>query len=438
MPRAVGGIELYIHNLAKGLVLKGHEVKIVVPAYEDYDINMNDYELDGLPVIRYNGFSAEGKKLQMIGIEPNEGLSNFKELLAREKPDVVHFSQLTNSSGVSIYHLLAAKQSGAKVVYTNHLAEFICMRGNLKYMGIKDCDGNITTLKCSTCMLHKKGLTGFTVSALMFADSIAASIAGRRNYKRQADPVTFPGFATRWHINKIESVVNMSDAFVSIAEWSSNLMKKNNWFKENCITIKTGLFKTTTAPAPITAYDGKRPLKIVYMARIVPVKGLDILIRAITQIDKGLVELHVYGPVGHGAYSTHVEYCRSLSNGFENIIFYDPVDNNEVVKLISQHDIFCLPSIGIEMAPLVIQEAMAAQVPIIGSDLPAIKECITDGVNGFIFPVDNDKVLAEKIQQVITNPLLLASVKRNVQPPAGFIEVVDNYDKLYRSLFAEN
>jgi glycosyltransferase involved in cell wall biosynthesis len=438
LPQAVGGIELYIHNLAKGLLAKGHDIKIVVPAYEDYDINMNDYELDGLPVIRYNGFGAEGNKLQMVGIEPNEGLNNFKQLLAREKPDVVHFSQLTNSSGVSLDHILAAKQSGAKAVYTNHLAEFICRRGNLKYKGITDCDGQITVQKCTACMLHNKGMNALTVSVAMLADSIATKIVGKKNYVRQLKPVTFPGFATRWHINKIESVVNMSDAFVSIAEWSSSLMKKNNWFKNNCVTIKTGLFKINTERKSIAAYDGNRPLKIIYMGRIVPVKGLEVLVRAVTKMDKTKIELHIYGPKGHGVYSTHVDYCRSLAAGFDNIIFHSAVDNSEVVKLISEHDLFCLPSTGIEMAPLVIQEAMAAGVPVIGSDLPAIKEWVTDKLNGFIFPVNDDQILKEKLQQVISNPSLLASLQNNIQTPVSFDEVINNYDKLYQSLFSNN
>ncbi|MES2848587.1 MAG: glycosyltransferase [Bacteroidota bacterium] len=438
MPQAVGGIELYIHNLARGLLEKGYDVKIVVPAYENYDINMNDYELDGLPVIRYNGFGAEGNKLQMTGIEPNEGLSNFKKLLAREQPDIVHFSQLTNSSGVSLDHVLAAKQSGAKVVYTNHLAEFICRRGDLKYKGIKDCDGYITASKCTACMLQKKEMNTVAASALIVADNIATAFTGRKNFKAQLRLATFPGFASRWHINKIESIVNMCDAFVSIAGWNSELMKKNNWFKKNCSTIKTGLFKATTAPEPIAVYDGKRPLKIIYMGRIVPVKGLAVLVKAITKMDKAAVELHVYGPQGHGAYSSHVDYCRSLADGFDNIVFHTSVDNTEVVKIISQHDLFCLPSTGIEMAPLVIQEAMAAQVPVIGSDLPAIKEWVTDGINGFVFPAGDDKALLQKLQQLIESPLLLASIKKNVQQPVSFTEVIDNYDKLYQSFFSES
>jgi glycosyltransferase involved in cell wall biosynthesis len=417
---------------------KGYDVKIVVPAYENYDTNMNDYEWEGLQVIRYNGYGAEGNKFQMVGIEPNEGLNNFKKLLAREKADVVHFSQLTNSSGISLDHILAAKQAGAKVVYTNHLAEFICRRGDLKYKGIHNCDGYITASKCTACMLHQKGINPAAATALMVADSLATTLVGKKNYKAQLQPATFPGFASRWHIHKIESLINMCDAFVSIAAWSSELMKKNNWFKSNCVTIKTGLFKTVATPAPIGDYDGKRPLKIVYMGRIVPVKGLAVLIKAVTKMNKDAVELHVYGPHGHGAYSSHIDYCRSLANGFDNIVFHTAVDNTEVVNIISRHHLFCLPSTGIEMAPLVIQEAMAAQVPVIGSDLPAIKEWITNDVNGFIFSTGNDEALRQKLQQLVESPLLLASVKKNIQAPAGFSEVTGEYDRLYQSFFSQS
>lgn len=435
MPQTIGGIELYIHNLAKGLLQKGYNVKIVVPYYKNYNIETNNYEIDGLPVIRYNGFSSERDKLQMTGVEPNESLINFKKLLVKEKPDLVHFSQLTNSSGVSLDHILAAKQSGAKVVYTNHLAEFICMRQNLRYKGKEDCDGRITPSKCTACMLQKKGINNVAASGLMLADAIATAIVGKTNFKRQLKPVTFPGFAARWHVHKIESVIHISDAFVSIAEWNSELMKKNNWFKRNCFTIKAGLLKAESANELTPLYDGTRPLKIIYVGRIVPGKGLDILVKALTKMDKSVVELSVYGPQEDSTHRSYIDFCRSLADGFENIIFYNAVENNEVIRLISQHDLFCLPSTGIEMAPLVLQEAMAANVPVIGSDLAAIKEWVNDGVNGLIFPLGNSDMLQKKIQQVIETPSLLAYLKTNIQSPANFATVVDGYVKLYQFLF---
>lgn len=438
LPQAVGGIELYIHHLAKGLLAKGYDVKIVVPAYENYDINMNDYEYDGVQVIRYKGYGAEGNKLQTIGIAPNEGLQNFKSLLANEKPDVVHFSQITNSSGVSLSHILAAKHSGAKVVYTNHLTEFICRRGDLKYKGMQDCTGSITADKCTTCMLHKKGISKVGISTLVLADKLATAMVGNENYKALSRWVTFPGFASRWHIHKITSIVKMSDAFVSIAGWNSERMQQNNWFKPNCVTIKTGLFNNTASPVCDMEYDGRQPLKIIYLGRIVPVKGLEVLVKAVTKIKKEAIELHIYGPKGHGHYVTYIDDCGRLANGFENVFFHPPVANTEVVNLLSQHHLLCLPSTVVEMAPLVIQEAMAAKVPVLGSAQPAIQEWITDGFNGFTFATGDAQALTEKLNEIISTPSLLQKAKNNIQPPVSFSSVIDKYDALYQSLFMKN
>jgi glycosyltransferase involved in cell wall biosynthesis len=435
LPQAVGGIEYYIHNLAKGLLQKGFDVKIAVPAYEDYDINMNDYVLDGLQVIRFNGYNAESNKLHMAGVVPNESLAHFKKLLEREKPDVVHFNQLTNSSGISLHHIQTAKECGAKIVYTNHLAEFICLRGDLRYKSTTACDGIVTNKKCTSCMLQKKGMNKTIAAVLTLADSITAMVVGKKNYTRQLMPVTFPGFAARWQISKIESVIMMSDRFVSIAEWSSNLLKKNGWYNTNCITIKTGLFKNIPVQNSSSNYDGKRPLKIIYMGRIVPVKDLAVLIKAVKKIDTGLAELHIYGPKGHLAYSTYIDECRDLATGFHNIIFHTPVDNSEVVRLMKEHDILCLPSRGIEMAPLVIQEAMAAGIPVLGSSLPAIEEWVKDGQNGLIFSISDESSLQAKLMEIINNPALLQSLKDNIKPPQSFETVVDDYARLYRSLF---
>jgi L-malate glycosyltransferase len=61
-------------------------------------------------------------------------------------------------------------------------------------------------------------------------------------------------------------------------------------------------------------------------------------------------------------------------------------------------------------------EAMACGLPVIVSDLPANREWITDGWNGFIVPVRDPEKLAEAIIQLIENPDLMRLFgKRNAQ-----------------------
>lgn len=63
-------------------------------------------------------------------------------------------------------------------------------------------------------------------------------------------------------------------------------------------------------------------------------------------------------------------------------------------------DMTVLPSRG-EGSPNVILESMAMSKPVIASDIPAVREIITDGVNGVLFPVGNHKTLAEKMSMLL-------------------------------------
>lgn len=430
----MGGIELYIHHLALGLKQKGHEVKIVVPAFATDE--KSNYYFEGIEVIRYTA-KYPVSRLEFTGIQPNESLQYFKELIQIEKPDIIHFSQLTNSSGVSLQHIKAAKQSGAKVIYTNHLSEFICQRGDLKYMGNLSCDGIVTIEKCTTCLLHKRGINKNFTKAATLIDKVLIKIVGENKFEWQLKPIVFPGFFTRWHIQKIKSVIDQVDAFVSISKWSNDLLKKNGWQKQNCTTITTGLLN---APAEKTSaikiYDGNRPLKIIFIGRLFRVKGADILIKAIKGIPTHQVEVNFYGPKDNPEYSEYFNHCQHLSEGQKNIIFHEPVPNEQVVQLMVKHDILCVPSRGNEMAPLVIQEAMAAGIPVIGSDLPAIKEWVKDEQNGFIFSVEDAKDLKNKLLRIINEPALLTSFKNRLPAYESFETVINNYEDLYQSLLA--
>jgi len=431
LPHVVGGIEYYVHNLAKGLLLLGHDVKIVVPEYEDGP--KGDYEFDGVQVIRYKSFTSVGK-LQMSGLQSNQSLDHFKELLQKEKPDIVHFSQLTNSSGISLEHIAAPKAFGAKVVYTNHMAEFICQRGDLMYLGKTKCDGTVTVKKCTLCTMNKRGISMIASLLAVAVDSALSKITGEKKFLQQVKPFTFPGFASRWHVHKIESVIDTADIFVSIADWSTKLLKQNGWYKKNCTTVQTGLLnQNIDLNIDTLKYDGKRPLKIIYVGRIFPVKGVDVLINAVNAIESNAIELNIYGPAGAINEREYYNYCKDLSKESTNILFHQEAGNSQIVKLMSQNDLLCIPSRGNEMSPLVIQEAKAAGIPVIGADLPAVEEWVKHGQNGLVFCTGDSGSLSKQLLAVINNPSLLELFKQNISLPVNFKSTTDSYEKLYKS-----
>lgn len=433
LPKVIGGIELYIHHLALGLQQKGHDIKVVLPSYTDDDIN--DYNYQGIEVVRYKAYPSKGR-LEFAGISANESLENFKKIIAEHKPDIVHFSQLTNSSGISLLHIAAAKEYGAIVVYTNHLSEFICQRGNFRYMGSKACDGIISVSKCTACLLQQKNIAQLIAQSIALVDKYAAVVAGKKNFRVQLKPFVFPGFFTRWHLEKIRTLINIADIFVSIAKWSNILIQKNGWANDKCIFIPTGLLNAeVVVDKTANLYDGKRPLRVVFLGRLVPVKGAAVLIEAAKQLNNN-IQLDLYGPVDLVSHKDYYENCLQAVMGFDNIKLYPPVQNDKVVEIISRYDLLCLPSKGNEMAPLIIQECLKAKVPVIATDLPALREWVTDGVNGLLFLTDDAISLKMKLQEVIDHPSLISKFKSKLAAPNNFSDVVNRYHQVYEEKLA--
>jgi len=60
-------------------------------------------------------------------------------------------------------------------------------------------------------------------------------------------------------------------------------------------------------------------------------------------------------------------------------------------------DAFVLPS-SQEGLPLSVLEAQSAHVPVVGSDIPGIREVVEDGETGFVVPAENPVGYADRLQ----------------------------------------
>jgi glycosyltransferase involved in cell wall biosynthesis len=88
-----------------------------------------------------------------------------------------------------------------------------------------------------------------------------------------------------------------------------------------------------------------------------------------------------------------------LQNSITNL-YYQP----NAAALIQQLDIFVLPSIKPDSFPVVILEAMAAGKPIIATNQGGAQEQIDDSVTGFLVPVNDATIAAQKLGVLVNNP----------------------------------
>ena len=85
-------------------------------------------------------------------------LRHFARFSTTFRPDVVHVHSLV--TGLGLHEMQAARDAGARVVYTNHLPSmgFACPRGTLMRWGTTVCDGYQPVQTCAACTLQARGL----------------------------------------------------------------------------------------------------------------------------------------------------------------------------------------------------------------------------------------------------------------------------------------
>jgi phosphatidylinositol alpha-mannosyltransferase len=108
--------------------------------------------------------------------------------------------------------------------------------------------------------------------------------------------------------------------------------------------------------------------------------------------------------------------------------------------LLAASDVVALPyrlTLGQAVFPAALLEALAANVPVVTSDLPLLRELTNHGKTALLAPPENPSALARAIERVLAEPHLvygmLASqqewLERN-QPQ----RVVRDYERLYQQI----
>jgi glycosyltransferase EpsF len=75
----------------------------------------------------------------------------------------------------------------------------------------------------------------------------------------------------------------------------------------------------------------------------------------------------------------------------------------DVEAILAGSDIFFFPSLW-EGSPVALLEAMAAFLPVVGSDLPEMRETVSNGETGILWPVHDEEGMAQQVFDLMTDP----------------------------------
>ena len=178
------------------------------------------------------------------------------------------------------------------------------------------------------------------------------------------------------------------------------------------------------------------PLRLLYVGRLSPEKGVAFLLDALVRLRAAEIPFRAViagdGPTAaeHAAYVER----RGLADSVEML---GRVPRARLGDLYADAQIVCIPSLS-DPLPTVALEALAMGRPVIGSAVGGIAYLVEDGVNGLLASPGSGAALAEKLALVATTPGLLQTLAlrtyRSVVPDYSWERIGERLGTALRTL----
>lgn len=170
---------------------------------------------------------------------------------------------------------------------------------------------------------------------------------------------------------------------------------------------------------------------IFYAGGLIPVKNVDILIRALYKIlDSGSdVNLFIGG---EGVEEGNLKRLTETNSISEKIVFLGPLQSEQMINYYNSSDLFCLPSKS-EGLPNVIVEALLCGTPVVASAVGGIPAIVKEGENGYLVVPNSVEDLADKINIGLNHSWNRDVIRESI----SFLfpdKVIEKYHHLYKSL----
>ena len=186
------------------------------------------------------------------------------------------------------------------------------------------------------------------------------------------------------------------------------------------------IVKKSSIPFSDSRYKGRN--KILTIGRLVPQKGIDLAIQTATLLKKSNIDFHWY-VLGDGYDRISLERLIIQNDITDCFILLGYVNNPD--NYLQQCDIYVQPSRS-EGQAITVSEAIILKKPIIVSDIPSLREQITDRYNGLVCSLSSED-LANSIIEIMEDEELRYHLVKNLalQPP---LYISGDLIKLYKYL----
>jgi len=311
---------------------------------------------------RHNDEVQGASRLSLLAttVWSRQSEADVASLIEQHRPDVMHLHNSLPLVSPSV--IWAASQRGVPVVMTLHNFRLLCPQAMFLREGkvCEDCLGGVPWRAVTrACYRESPAQTAVMVGSLMVHRWLGT-------YQRHVDQfIALSAFAR--------------GKFLEAGFDAQRLSVKPNFVEED-------------ASGPWVPDAARARLGGMFVGRLAPEKGVDVLAQAAPWLPAGCIDV-----VGDGPLAPRLQGQAAL-----NLVGFKALP--EVLQRMQDKSFLLLPSICYENFPRTIAEAFSKGLPVIASRLGGMAEIIDDGQTGLHFEAGNARDLAEKVNWALSHP----------------------------------
>ena len=364
-PPVIGGEERHVRNLGAALAQRGHDVVVGTTMHP----GSPDIEKDGTVRVhrlrgtlqRLPGLHADSERRHAPPFpDPELGLA-LKQLVARERPDIVHAHNWIYASFLPVKLF-----SGVPLVVTLHDYGLVCAKKNFMHLGADLCC-NPELTKCLPCATRHYGAIKATATTL---GNMGSSFAARRMVDRFI-PVSHA-------VARHTGLAGSSTPYEVIP---------------NFVPDDVGVPDPQDSRCDQLPEDGF----ILFVGDMMRLKGIDILLKAYA----GLKQAPPLILIGRRAPDTPADFPP-------NVRALGTLPHAAIMHAWRRALFGVLPSVGPEACATVIMEAMACGKAIVATDIGGMPDLVDHDETGLLVPAGDATALRRAMQRLLDDRALLA------------------------------
>jgi len=426
-PDFAAGTEVLTRSVALELMRRGHQVHVLTAFPSEHlladDQRCDEYDVEGIHVYRFHhAYTPMAGQNAMVALSYDNHLAAdyFSKIVARFKPDVVHFFHL-NRLGTGLID--RAVQTGLPAFMTPTDFWSVCPTAQLVLCNGQLCQG--PGIPAGNCVKHfaqstQQGLTGVMARWL---PTPAANLLVR--WTQAGVLPTYP------HRAEVSAIGARLASNVSRLNKLTKILAPNRPMRD--LLVRHGVLPSLVtlagygidlaAPAQGQRPPPRQPLRIGFIGTLARHKGCHVLIEAFKALPPGRAALKIYGNVHD--FPGYAQALQQSAGQHPGIVFCGVFPNANIAQVLAGLDVLVVPSLWAENTPLVLHSAQAARCVVVASDFAGIAEVIEHEVNGLLFKAGNAAALTRQLTRLTGEPGLAERLSANTRPPKSTARYVD-------------